>query len=428
MQQIAESDAVKEAHSDPEDEEMKANEEDLLEEMREQRRQQCLTILSANVGPISKAIHEYWVNHMQEIRHSLSTKNAQRSFQKQKRNISTSAKESLKHLEQVKKFHIAKDLLFIQSEISSHLGENVEINHAFLEMMVSVMSIRNIHNPYMHHDELLLFGAKSIIQLIPKVAKGTLSEDLLDKVFQLFLIMHMKKARTQLSIGLFEVLGEGSKHESIVAPRMLIMTKELNKLKRGVADMELDTDNAILAIKEFIQLDQAQLEKSAFKISDVLALSYNIIYLLSNEEYSIREYAEHAFNFLLEQLKSYDKESQVKLVQLIETQFVGDFLHTVKDEVALKTVLLCLRQLIVFAHDQAIDSRHMVSYLFPLCSPKDETVDFFVNCLSIKLKERQRSLKMLKTKLENRDFANSIKTIQNCILPIVDYLVFGGST
>lgn len=114
-------------------------------------------------------------------------------------------------------------------------------------------------------------------------------------------------------------------------------------------------------------------------------------------------------------------------MQLAENQIVGEFLHTVKDEMALKTVLMCLRHLIVFCHEQAIESRHMVKGLVQLCSPKDETADFFANCLSIKLKDRQRSLKMLKTHLDSGDLA-AIKTVQHVLMPIVDYLVFGGAT
>ena len=58
----------------------------------------------------------------------------------------------------------------------------------------------------------------------------------------------------------------------------------------------------------------------------------------------------------------------------------------------------------------------------------DETVDFFVNCLSIKLKDRQRALKILKGKLENGELKNSLKSVEHVVMPLVDYLVFGGRT
>lgn len=103
-------------------------------------------------------------------------------------------------------------------------------------------------------------------------------------------------------------------------------------------------------------------------------------------------------------------------------------MHTIKDEMALKTVLLCLRTTILFAQEQDIQTRHMVKHLMPLVSPKDETVDFFINCLSIKLKERQRSLKILKQHLDSGRFSDCIKTVEHVVMPIVDYLVFGGYT
>lgn len=131
---------------------------------------------------------------------------------------------------------------------------------------------------------------------------------------------------------------------------------------------------------------------------------------------------------ILEQLKRFGAEDQSKLIQLVENQIVGGFLHTVKDEMALKTVLLCLRATILFAEQQNVQTRHMIKHLTPLIGGKDETVDFFANCLSIKLKERQRSLKILKQQLESGGFSDCIKTVQHVVLPIVDYLVFGGQT
>lgn len=114
-------------------------------------------------------------------------------------------------------------------------------------MMVQVMAIRNIHNEYLHQDELILFGAKSIVELIPKVPH--LSGATLERVFQLFLLLKLKKARAQLSQGLAQVLGGSSKHAGVVSEKSLSLIQSLNKLKRGVADMELDSDSVITSIK-----------------------------------------------------------------------------------------------------------------------------------------------------------------------------------
>lgn len=48
-------------------------------------------------------------------------------------------------------------------------------------MIVSIMSIRNIHNPYFHYDDLILFGVKSIIGLLAKV-KESIDANLVDKI------------------------------------------------------------------------------------------------------------------------------------------------------------------------------------------------------------------------------------------------------
>ena len=63
------------------DAEMRAAEQELQQELKEQQRQTCVQLLSTHVAVISVAVHAYWDNHAQEIRHSLSTKNAQRSWQ-----------------------------------------------------------------------------------------------------------------------------------------------------------------------------------------------------------------------------------------------------------------------------------------------------------------------------------------------------------
>lgn len=98
-----------------------------------------------------------------------------------------------------------------------------------------------------------------------------------------------------------------------------------------------------------------------------------------------------------------------------------------KDELALKTVLKCLRSLVMFAKECSIDTRHEIATLVPLCNAKEENLDFFLSCLSIKLKERQRSLKSLKAMLDTGDLKDCLKTVEHVVMPIVDYLVFGGA-
>jgi len=312
--------------------------------------------------------------------------------------------------------HSAKDLLFIQSELCTYLTETSSINHDFLEMITEVMSIRQIHSFYAHNEELVLFGIKSITGLVRKIKD--LSPVLLDRIMQLFLAVNMKKAREQLANGFAEAMkGRGMQDET------LEMIKKLNKLKRGLADLELDCDSCIVAIKDFLSVDNQELG-----FLDISGISYCIVYLCQHEEYSLREYAEHALNHLFKLLKTQNKQDQSALVQLFENQIVGVFLHQVKDEMILKTVLRCIRSLALFAKENDIDTRHQVKYIEPLCNVKEENLDFFFTLLSIRLKERQRALKTLNKKIDDGEFSHCIKTLEHVIMPLVDYLVFGGAT
>jgi hypothetical protein len=196
-------------------------------------------------------------------------------------------------------------------------------------------------------------------------------------------------------------------------------------MKRGIADMEIDCDSAIQAIQTFIQGDR----QSSMTSLEVCAVTCSVAYLCKHEEYSMREYAEHALNHIFGCLQA-QKEDQgaLNLVRLLERQFVEVYLVTVRDEMALKTVLRCLRSLIVFVKEQNLETKYQLDALAPLCNPKDENVDFFECFLAIKLKQRQRCLQRLKQRIEEGDFAHSLKTLEHVIMPMVDYLVFGGAT
>jgi hypothetical protein len=107
-------------------------------------------------------------------------------------------------------------------------------------MIVTIMSIRNIHQTHQNNSELLNFGAKSMIGIIDKVEN--IKAEMVDRILQLFLIVQEPRVRSQIAKGLEEKL---SHH---VSRPVLEMVSGLNKLKRGVADMELDCDNAIEVI------------------------------------------------------------------------------------------------------------------------------------------------------------------------------------
>lgn len=59
-----------------------------------------------------------------------------------------------------------------------------------------------------------------------------------------------------------------------------------------------------------------------------------------------------------------------------------------------------------------------------LVNIKDENEDFFMLFLSIKIKQRLRSLKMLGNKLGSIDF----KAVQGFLMPLINYLLFGSKS
>lgn len=84
------------------------------------------------------------------------------------------------------------------------------------------------------------------------------------------------------------------------------------------------------------------------------AISYSIAYFCQHEEYSVREYATHFVEYVLQLCRARmdkDQEEIRSLVNLMEQQFVQDYLRMVKDEMVLKSVLICLRSLVLFCHD-----------------------------------------------------------------------------
>jgi hypothetical protein len=76
--------------------------------------------------------------------------------------------------------------------------------------------------------------------LLPKVPD--LEEKLLDRIFQLFLLLKPLRIRSSLALGL----------QTALTGKLSLLTLDtvcnLNKLKRGAADLELDYDTVIKTI------------------------------------------------------------------------------------------------------------------------------------------------------------------------------------
>jgi hypothetical protein len=90
---------------------------------------------------------------------------------------------------------------------------------------------------------LLHFGCKSVTNLITKVP--TVSDALLDKVYLMFLSLRSLRIRASFSANLHTALENKQK---AIRPEVLGTIANLNKLRRGAADMELDYDLVIKTI------------------------------------------------------------------------------------------------------------------------------------------------------------------------------------
>jgi hypothetical protein len=189
------------------------------------------------------------------------------------------------------------------------------------------------------------------------------------EILQLFMYVKSPKVRAALAQGI-QSLG-------LMNASTLQMIVGMNKLKRGLADMELDIDQAIKAIQTF-------LENESYSLIEKFSITYCVVFLMQHEEYSMREYAHHGLNHVLKCMKG---EDSTKLVEQVETQIVKVYMTNVKDELVLKSVLQCLKSLIIFVNENKIVSKNDLASLHPLIM-KDENEDFFHCVLSIKLKQR----------------------------------------
>ena len=103
----------------------------------------------------------------------------------------------------------------------------------------------------------------------------------------MFLQLRSFKVREILANGLQETLsGTGCLDDET-----LQLVKDMNKVKRGLADMELDYDKTLAAITSVRTME---IEVSPENMLKIEALSFNILYLLTNKEYAVRDYAQFA--------------------------------------------------------------------------------------------------------------------------------------
>ena len=98
----------------------------------------------------------------------------------------------------------------------------------------------------------------------------------------MMLHMESKRARESFTQGLQDVL----KDAGIIKGEILDAIQDMNKTKKGMADVTLDFDKVLSAIEKVNNLDLTDL-----KNAESSALLFNVLNLLLSEEYSVRDYA-----------------------------------------------------------------------------------------------------------------------------------------
>ena len=93
------------------------------------------------------------------------------------------------------------------------------------------------------------------------------------------------------------------------------LINDIYQLKRCLADLKQDRDKAIKEMK--LLIDEIQLND--LTLFEVSAITYNLVFLCHNDEYSIREYAIHGLNTIFEHFKSQREANDIQgLINQIE--------------------------------------------------------------------------------------------------------------
>lgn len=112
--------------------------------------------------------------------------------------------------------------------------------------------------------------------------ESLLSDQLLGKLLMMMLKMESKRARESFSDGLQTVLKDGA----FMSVDVLMIIKDLNRMKKGTADPTLDYEKVLSAFAKANSLIEAGLEAR-----ETSALLFNVLNLLRSEEFAVRDYA-----------------------------------------------------------------------------------------------------------------------------------------
>ena len=110
-------------------------------------------------------------------------------------------------------------------------------------------------------EELLMFGCQALTVLFEKLQtfkesspEESINEQILNRVFLMLLYMESKKVRQQLTSGLEKAL----QHSSLISSDTLGWIKNMNVIKKGLADQPLDFDKVLTGIKSITEVDMTK--------------------------------------------------------------------------------------------------------------------------------------------------------------------------
>ena len=138
---------------------------------------------------------------------------------------------------------------------------------------------------------MLIFGCTAITSLLKtllsgcggKASRELVSDALLDKVLLMLFNMESKRARESFTESLERVLSQSG----ILRPEILIAIRDMNRVKKGMADATLDFEK-VLAAPETIN---SYIESEGLSQAETSALLFNMLNLLRSDEYAVRDYA-----------------------------------------------------------------------------------------------------------------------------------------
>ena len=110
-------------------------------------------------------------------------------------------------------------------------------------------------------EELLMFGCQALTVLFEKIQtfkentpEENVNQQILNRVFLMLLNMESKKVRQQLTGGLEKAL----QNSCFISSETLSLIKNMNVIKKGLADQALDFDKVLNAIKSITEVDMTK--------------------------------------------------------------------------------------------------------------------------------------------------------------------------